>query len=419
MKLTTQTNLWYLFVTALIIFLGTGVFFFILKDLLDEEATETLYKEKDDILRFISREKCLPQKTLFVGDDVSFVETNFPVLETIKDTLVSNVYEDQELSPFRRLQFPVDIQGKHYRVTLMRSLFEANELVQALLYAAFSLSIITILILFITNRWIFRRIWSPFYQTLKALGRFQSNQPEPLNLNSSNTHEFQKLNKSLVTLTENVRRDFQNMKAFSENAAHELQTPLSIIQNSTETLFQNENLNEEQALHLNNIINATHRLSRLNKSLLMLSRIENKQFQEASAVDISALLKQKLEYYHALAKEHQHVFEINIQKSVVINIHPDLAAMLFQNLIDNAIKHASPEGKICLTLTEQHFEIRNPGNPLKSGVDKLYYRFYKESERSDSTGLGLAIVHSIIQATGLKLQYQYESGEHVFQVFFH
>ncbi len=418
MKLTTQTNLWYLFVTALIILLGTGIFFFFLKDLLDEEATETLYREKDDIIRFISREKRLPNNTLFIGDEVTYRETPFPVQESLNDTLLTNPYEDQELSPFRCFQFPIEIQKKYYCVTIKRSLFEANELVQALIYAALILSILSIVILYISNRWVFRRIWSPFYKTIKALSHFQSNQAEPLDLKSSNTHEFQKLNKSLIILTENVRRDFQNMKAFSENAAHELQTPLSIIQNSAEALFQNQDLTETQAIQINNILQATHRLSRLNKSLLMLSRIENKQFQEASQVDLSILLKQKLEYYLSLAKEYNHIFVITIQKNIVINIHPDLAAMLFQNLIDNAIKHASAEGKITLTLTDTHFEIRNPGPPLKSAIEKLYLRFYKESGRSDSTGLGLAIVHSIIQATGLKLQYQYEHDEHVFRVVF-
>jgi signal transduction histidine kinase len=418
MKLTTKTSLWYLFVTTLIIFLGTGIFFFILKDLLDEEATETLYKEKDDILRFISNEQRLPDNMLFIGDDVIFTETTARIPESIKDTLIAYRYEDQELSPFRRLQFPAEIQGKKYSISIMRSLFEVNELIEALTYAVVILAIIIMIILFVTNRWVFRRIWRPFYLTVKALSRFQANQTEPLELTSSTTHEFQKLNKSLRTLTENVQRDFQNMKAFSENAAHELQTPLSIIQNSAEALFQNQDLTETQALHINNILQATHRLSRLNKSLLMLSRIDNKHFQEASPVDVSALLKQKLEYYLSLAKEHNHVFVITIQKNVVINIHPDLAAILFQNLIDNAIKHASAESQIVLTLTDTYFEIRNHGAPLKSAVEKLYHRFYKESRRSDSTGLGLAIVHSIIQTTGLKLQYQYEADNHVFRIIF-
>ena len=78
-----------------------------------------------------------------------------------------------------------------------------------------------------------------------------------------------------------------NRRNSSENASHELQTPLAVINGKLELLAEHENLDEEELKTIDDMFRSLHRAIQLNKSLLLLSRIQNRQFEEVAEVDMN------------------------------------------------------------------------------------------------------------------------------------
>ncbi|MGS0748476.1 sensor histidine kinase [Halpernia sp. GG3] len=115
-------------------------------------------------------------------------------------------------------------------------------------------------------------------------------------------NELSDLNASLNELAANNKKVYQSQKEFTENASHELQTPLAIIQNNVELFWQTEGISASQATILDDISNATVRMTKLNQSLLLLSKIENRQFSETQIVNFNDIANQFISNYQEQIK---------------------------------------------------------------------------------------------------------------------
>ncbi len=343
----------------------------------------------------------------------------------------------------RQIQMTVLAGGQPYRITIRLPYHEFNELARELsgwIIMGF-LGLMTLSVL--VGLGLSSRLWRPFYETIDRLNDFRLDQPTNPVFPGSRVREFGLLSRSLSGLTEKLRQQFSLQRQFTENASHELQTPLAVASAELELLIQSDRLTESDWAHLQRATDALGRLSQLNRSLLLLTQVENNQFAGAESVDMSLLVTEYTDEYEPFfAHKHMSV-ERAIAPDVYQRLNRQLAIVLLTNLLKNAVRHGcarhggvahgeradvrvltgdfSPEadgGHIGIVLTPDSLTISNTGKPLPFAADQLFNRFVKDPARPDSTGLGLALVKQITDRYGLPLTYAYDpkQGIHTFRV---
>jgi len=417
MKLLTKTSIYYL-IFSLILFLIGGIFFYIqLREILDEEFTEDLYKKKELVLQYINDSSKIPQSSNLIGDKISVTAGTQQINEELKDTLIFDPVEKEYLQ-YRQLIFHVKAGNNINIVTISKPLFESEDLIDGIIRWFIIVSVIMLILLFFLTRLLSKKMWTPFYGTLNLLQNFDINKNEAVLFSSVKISEFKMLNDEIQKMTEKIRRDYQSLKEFTENASHEIQTPLAIIRSKIELMIQSENLLPEQLNSLKDIYETTHRLSKLNQSLLLLAKIENRQFPETQNIELTKLIEGKLSQFEEMIVYKSITVEKKFTNTSELKINAYLADILFSNIILNAIKHSEQCGKLSIELNRNSVIVTNSGAPTEIPPEKLFQRFQKGNLSSDSTGLGLSIVKQICMTYNFRIQYFYHEGNHVISIFF-
>jgi len=271
---------------------------------------------------------------------------------------------------------------------------------------------------YFVNTHVMRKAWMPFYENLQIVKNFSVEESKPIVLEKSSIDEFEELNNSLTRLTDKIISDFNNLKEFTENASHEMQTPLAIMQSKSEMLLQSENLDPEHVQHIRAIYTSVQRLSKLNKTLLLLSKIENKQFTEKESISVNEVIEKHLEIYEDFIEDKKISLNMKSSMEVKINANPLLFDMVISNLISNAIKHNVKGGNITISTTNLFVSVSNSGARPKLDSSSLFERFKKESSSSNSFGLGLAIVKKVCDNYGWKIMHSYAEEQHNISIYF-
>ena len=324
------------------------------------------------------------------------------------DTLLFDAQE-HELVPYRQLTFALALPGQPpVWVSLRKSLVETEDLLGVVLGVMLAVLALLLAGMVGLNRWLAGRLWAPFRRTLAALRAYELHQNQPLALPMSAVAEFAELNQALNALSQRLGQDYDALREFTANAAHETQTPLAIMQAQLEQLLQLPALAQDPAaaLLVADLYGATLRLSRLHQALSLLSKIENRQFALAQPVRLDELLAQKMAQLEPLfeARELRSGLEIT-QAPVVVQLHPGLADSLLQNLLQNAVRHNVRGGELLVTLSRRELKISNTGPASTGDPARFFERFRKHNPASDSPGLGLSIVQQICACYGLDLHY--------------
>jgi signal transduction histidine kinase len=208
---------------------------------------------------------------------------------------------------------------------------------------------------------------------------------------------------------------YLHQKEFTENASHEMQTPLAVFQSKLELLLQTP-LTEYQAQVMESLMDATARLGKLNKALLLLSKIENRQFVETEQVNISEFTSNLILLYKTEAEVKEIQIQSEFENDLVITYNPTLLDILLSNLISNAIRHGNSKSIVHIVVADHEWQIQNEGPALTFAQEKIFDRFQKGNNASSRTGLGLAIVKKICDISDLKLSYQFADNKHFFSV---
>lgn len=271
--------------------------------------------------------------------------------------------------------------------------------------------------LILMMRIISKRLWIPFDDTLKHIERFTLEGEQLPHFMESDVREFVRLNTALTSLMENNLKSYKLQKQFSENASHELQTPLAVFQSKLDILLQQPDLTEGQADIVQSLYVVSNRLSRLNKNLLLLAKIENKQYKQTEQVDLQEVLEGILLLLETLTEG------ITVHKdldnaALLLQANKLLLESLINNLIINAVRHNVPDGDIFIQVKERQLIVSNTSLEGKLDDRFLFHRFYRPSEKVKGNGLGLAIVKAICDFHGWKIRYGYNSGRHDFIVYF-
>ncbi|MBW8523982.1 HAMP domain-containing histidine kinase [Chryseobacterium chendengshani] len=352
-------------------------------------------------------------------------ETN--IQEVLADPLKKDVYStiekpklfssEPEIERYRSLKTVVYINSKPYIFTVETNIEESQETIAAITVITTFFFIMIVLGLLILNKNLSETVWKPFRITLEKLKNFNLNSQNPIEFEQTDTREFEELHQSLRKLIDHNILAYQTQKEFTENASHELQTPLAILKNKIDLLLQNKDLTEKQ-YHIVEEMNKTlTRSSRINKNLLLLAKIDNNQFDTHEKIQIDTLIRQSL----ALLEEHFQQKNIRLTSNVNprINVCGDggLTEVLINNLLINAIRYTDFDGSVSVKLTHSSLEITNSGSE-KLNADFLFKRFSRLSTENKGSGLGLAIIKQICRFQSWNVDYKFENRSHVFTVLF-
>ena len=268
------------------------------------------------------------------------------------------------------------------------------------------------------NRRISKRLWQPFYNSLAKIKSFNLDKQQTVVFDDTDIDEFAELNQSLNKLIAGNITVYNQQKEFADNASHELQTPLAIIQSKLDLLLQSKLLTDEQYELIEDANKALSRVARINKNLLLLTKIENSQFMDKEVIDLSRLLESTLTLFSNFSEDKKLILKTDIPRGITVEGNKILIEILLNNLITNAIRYTANNGTISITLSDKSLLITNPGNTALQH-DQLFKRFgTTTSSITRGTGLGLSLVKQICSRYGWKADYNFHHMHHTFSIHF-
>lgn len=409
MKLLQKTNRAYFFVSGTAFIIAGIVFYFVISFFFKDQLNEKLFHDIKNITSSIRKNGAIPNYYPFIEIREVAKQTEQP-FRTI-DTLIFNVFENRQI-PYRQISLISVINDKEYFIAARDTLIEEDDLLEVIAIVTSMIFIFLLVGLYFINRKLSLKIWQPFYKTLDELKEFSHDKPGFSLSSESELYEFTELNKTLNKLTKKVISDYQSLKRFTEDASHEIQTPLSVIQSKLETLMQYPDLKKDQAELINSAYVYTLRISKLTQTLLLLTKIANDQFPDKKEINMAELLREKITMFEDHILEKSLKLSKEIEHECILETNFFLAESLIINLIGNAVKHNIKNGVLTIRLDKTHLEISNSGETLPVSPMKLFDRFYKTNMSSDSPGLGLAIVKEICRLNKWEIQYVFENHLH-------
>lgn len=307
--------------------------------------------------------------------------------------------------------------GQYYELKLMISILERDDMVEAMLWYLGALFLLFLICTSIGIQLVLKGVFRPLHRLLDWLHCIQPGKEVPPLDNPTKIREFRQLSDAALDMGNRSYKAYEEQKQFIENASHELQTPLAIVRGKVELLAESEGMTEQQMEQLDEIYATLGRAVKLNKSLLLLSRIENGQYTEMEDVSVDEILDELLPDLMDIY-EHKQVRLIRKREEqpFIIRCNHSLAQILVSNLVKNSLLHNREGGELQVLTTPTSLVIKNTGDVPLDG-EKLFRRFYHGMDgKKDSTGLGLAIARSIALSPSLKLTYEWQDGMHTFRL---
>jgi two-component system, OmpR family, sensor kinase len=409
MRLLQKTNRAYFLISGTAFFIAGVVFYFVISYFFKDQLNDKLFHDIKNITRSIKRNGTIPDYYPFIEIKEVPSQSKYPV--KIIDTVIFDAFEKKSFT-FRQVSLIRNINGKEYFIAARDTLIEEDDLLEVIAIVTGSVFVLLLISLYFINRKLSLKIWQPFYDTLDEIRKFSYDKPGFKLSSESELVEFKELNETLEKLTEKVISDYQSLKRFTEDASHEIQTPLAVIQSKLETLMQYPRLKKEQAGLINSAYVNTLRVSKLTKTLLLLTKIANDQFPEKQIINLTEVLNEKIKLFEDHILEKSLILNKKILPECILETNFYLTESLIINLIDNAVKHNINGGRIDIILDKNHFEILNSGDTLPVNTLKLFDRFYKTNKSSDSPGLGLSIVKEICRLNKWDINYIYDNNHH-------
>ncbi len=421
MKLLNYTSTYFSVILLVLISIWAVVFYYAMFDEIYDSIDDGLEHRKMLLIARASKDLSLLDKPQF--DEYLFtinqVEYNdYRGFKDIYRDSVMYMVNEEDYEPVRLLESVFKNNEEYYKIAVMTSMVEEDDQINNLLKYTIILYAVLIISILLLNNFFLRKVWQPFYKIIDQLKSYQLEKKQPIHYTTTKIEEFALLNKSIEKLLSRAQQSYSNQKQFIENASHELQTPLAIAINKLELLFEDETLSDTQAEQLQQALENLERLTRLNRSLLLISRIENDQFQDRENVDLKAVIEKIILDFSDMAAHKKLRLIFDPEYAPIKNTNPDLTYILFSNLIKNSIFHGQAGSKVSMKLSDKEFIISNHSS-IDSLEDKaIFERFQKIGNNASSTGLGLSIAKSIAEKFGFSLGYHFQNDQHIFTVSF-
>lgn len=425
MKLLNRSLVHLMSWLLLIVSLWSVVFYFNMLNEIKDSVNEELENYKRQIVSRAEKDPTILQQKTF---DEGFFSVN-PISKkealNFKDTYEdTEIYaqdaddETPELEPVRVLTTVFEQNGNFYELKIFNNMVEEDDLVKELLWDAAGLYVLLIFSILIINNLILKKLWKPFYDLLQDLKNYRLGTGKKFPKVETKTKEFSDLQEAVTTLLQYSEKTYEQQKEFIGNASHELQTPLAIAISKLELLMEKENFTNNQAEKIAEIMEIIERLVRLNKSLLLLTRIENKQFFDNTEVSVNEIVSKNVNDLHDIAEFKRVEISAKENKQLSVNADSALINIIVSNLLRNAIFHNVKNGKVEVEISENYLLVKNTGNQNILAQEKIFTRFQKNQQNQSGTGLGLAIVKAIADLYGFSVVYVFEEEMHQFKIKF-
>ena len=399
--------------------LWSVVFFFTMVDEINDETDDSL----EDYAELIMRRTLAGRELPSMGDGSnnsyaleflgSSVNTPLPQM-SYRDSL-GYISEKRETEPARVLTtYFKDKEGAVYRLVVATPTFEREDLFESLFWQIVVLYVVVVLTVFVLTLLVFSRSMRPLFHLLAWLDKYIPGRGVKDFPSSSSVVEFEKLLQSAKSTISRAESFLEQQKQFLGNASHELQTPLAVLGNRIEWMLDTTVLTDEQAAELHKMQQTVRRLSRLNRTLLLLAKIDNGQFPDATGVDIVQLVSNDAELYSEIYASRGIVCNLSLPASFVVNINEELAVILVTNLLKNAFLHSVDGSIVSVSIEGGVLVVENDGEQ-ELEADRLFDRFYKDG-KSGGTGLGLALVGAVARYYNTAVEDSFVGGRHRFTV---
>ena len=417
MKLINRLTIWYLAITTFVLLASGLIVFYRVQAEIENEVKTRLKRDIDHAAQLITDGLSIDSVR---GNQLDVQELDFNAsLIPLQVTDSMGFYSLYRRALDRKFTVASSykIQGKHYYISAYNFIAEPDEILEGIIASLAVTLLILLLFVAVTSRQMSKQILSNFNRTLKTIQGFNLKQKNRIKLAHTRTYEFKELNQFLEKMTNKALDDYRSLKEFSENASHELQTPLAIIRGKLELLLETR-IDEKQASLIEGIQNAVQKLSAVNQSLILLTKLENQEYPVKEKLNFSRFVKDEIESFRELIEMKSLSLTTKLDPEVYLDLNPVLADILFTNLLSNAIRHNSMNGSIDVSMSSSGLSVKNTGDPPKVETHELFKRFKKDKQSSESTGLGLAIVKQICDLNNFKVEYEYVRGHHELNIHF-
>jgi len=413
MRLINKLNIYFLISLLVILVAGTYVQYLYVSARVDKRVQKTLIKEKKLLVKQILDKEKVEGFKLYKTEEseVQLSEEQ----SVLKNEFIKQFFFDEDEDEYVKymvLKCRVKANNHFYDMVIKKPLLQANDLISSIIYSLFIILLILFAIYMLLNRFVYKKLLAPFYTTLEKLRKYDLEAGEKISFSEkSSTYEFNFLNAELNDMTSKIYKYFDNHKMFSENAAHELQTPLSVIKSKAELLLQARNFEDDDIENIDTILSSVDRISRINSSLVILSKIENHDFSLDTEIPLNPLFKVSLNHLNVIAEDRGINIDFVENDKFNLKINEEWAYILVNNLLKNAVRHNIENGWIKITINKDSFVVENSGFELDDKPTNYFKRFIKGS-KTGSTGLGLAIIKDICTKTNLDVEYTSIRKEH-------
>lgn len=406
-----------------VIGLWAMVFYFVIVDEINDEADDLLESYAEQLMVRKLSGKELPVTNIMTDGHYSISQ----ITESYADSQAGMEYYDSDFyisetdenEPARFLKTIFrDREGRCFELIVATPTFEKNDLIGTILWWILALYLILLLTVILIALVVLQKSMRPLYKILDWLNAYTPGKSHSRLSIDTDIHEFRQLEKVTTEATDRSDKAFEKQKQFIGNASHELQTPLAVLGGRIDWMLDNDSLGEESVGELVQMKRELGHIVRLNKTLLLLTKIDNDQFPDQTDVNLSSMVLSQKELYEEIFSSKRISCSVQVpDEPVIIRMNETLASILVTNIIKNAFVHSPEGGTVALTLTENELVVANSGDsPLDQS--RIFDRFYQGAKKDDSTGLGLALAKTIADRNGLRLTYSYENGMHLFRIGF-
>lgn len=423
MKLLNHTLKYLVFLFPFIIAIWAGLFYYNMVDEVQDSIDDGLENYKILIVKHAHKDPSILNFSDFQEKNYSIqpidAEMALRHTDVYSDTMMY-LLSESDYEPVRMLTSAFKFEDKYYQLRVISTNLEHDDLIEQLFNSIIWLYITLLISVLVINNWVLRKTWKPFYSILKNMKGYSLEKKSAYEGVNTKVYEFKELDSTFRELIKRIEEVYMSQKQFLENASHEIQTPLAISMNKIELLLEQDNLTKEDYPKIIQIYKSLERLSRLNKSLLLINKIENRHYVEMEKIQMVDFVDQLLEDFSEIAdlkgKSFQVIYTPDFKKeNFEWEMNRDLVHILFNNLLKNALAHSPEDSQILIEWNSNEVRIKNKGS---QGLDinRVFERFYKESPDPERSGLGLAISKAICEVSQLQLNYSFVGNYHVFSL---
>lgn len=406
---------------SVILTLWATFFYIAIMDEINDEVDDSLEDYSEQIMiRFLAGEE-LPSKSSNSNNQYYLSEVTVEYAQ--KRPHISYV-DSMVYIPLKRETEPArilttiyrDDVGKYYELVVSTPTIEKKDLKEAILYWIIFLYVGLLLVIIAVNIWVYQRSNRPLHKLLAWMDEYKiGGKNIPLN-NDTDIAEFKKLNEAAIRNMKRAEELFEEQKLFIGNASHEIQTPLAVCRNRLENLMEDETLTENQLNELAKTHQTLTYITKLNRSLLLLSKIDNGQFADTNDIEFNVVIKKSVQDFEEVYSYMNIQTRINEAGELNVRMSETLASILINNLLKNCYIHNVMNGKLFIEISSSKLIFKNTGQNFPLNPKLIFERFYQGNKKDGSTGLGLALVKSVCNIQNLHLNYSFEDNLHCFEI---